>query len=60
MLQKKSNTFNQLIPCIITILIFASFTSAQSSDRTQSISFYSGAGIPVLGLNDWYGSTPIL
>ncbi|MEC7746075.1 MAG: hypothetical protein VYB68_00210, partial [Candidatus Neomarinimicrobiota bacterium] len=60
MLQKKSNTFNQLIPCIITILIFASFTSAQSSDRTQSISFYSGAGIPVSGLNDWYGSTPIL
>ena len=60
MLQKQTNTSNQLIPCIITILIFASFTSAQSSDRTQSISFYSGAGIPVLGLNDWYGSTPIL
>ena len=58
-MQRKNNQNHPIIKFISTIFVLFTFIIAQSADKTQSISFYSGAGIPVLGLDNWYGSTPI-
>ncbi|HJL73880.1 MAG TPA: hypothetical protein QGF17_00960, partial [Candidatus Marinimicrobia bacterium] len=55
----KGKTKLNQVKYICTVFILSSFITAQPADKNQSITFYSGAGIPVLGLNDWYGATPI-
>jgi len=42
------------------MIFLISFIVAQSNENTQSISLHTGAGIPLLGLNDWYNASPVL
>ncbi len=51
---------NTVIKYLVTGVIITSFIFPQLPDKTQSISFYTGTGIPILGLNDWYNITPVI
>lgn len=59
-MKEKTISFNPLSSCVLSVIFLFSFMVAQPDNNTQSISFYTGAGIPILGLNDWYGLTPVL
>ena len=42
------------------ILVAVTFSLAQSLSAQKSIAFLTGTGLPVSGLNDWYGATPVI
>ncbi len=45
---------------LIIVISLLSFGSAKQSNNNRSVSFYTGAGIPISGLNDWYNLTPLV
>ena len=42
------------------ILVAVTFSLVQSLSAQKSIAFLTGTGLPVSGLNDWYGATPVI
>ena len=42
------------------ILIAFSFSISQPLSAQNSIAFLAGTGLPVSGLNDWYGAAPVI
>jgi len=42
------------------ILVAVTFSLVQSLSAQKSIAFLTGTGLPVSGLNDWYGAAPVI
>ena len=42
------------------ILVAVTFSLVQSLSAQKSIAFLTGTGLPVSGLNNWYGATPVI
>ena len=42
------------------ILVAITFSLVQSLSAQKSIAFLTGTGLPVSGLNDWYGAAPVI
>ena len=55
---KKHTKRNQSLK--LYILIAFSFSISQPLSAQNSIAFLVGTGLPVSGLNDWYGATPVI
>ena len=55
---KKHTKRNQSLK--LYILIAFSFSISQPLSAQNSIAFLAGTGLPVSGLNDWYGATPVI
>ncbi|MFQ6677069.1 MAG: hypothetical protein ACE5D0_02005 [Fidelibacterota bacterium] len=45
---------------LFTAVIITSSIFSQLPDKHQSISFFTGTGVPILGLNNWYNVTPVI